>query len=95
MAISTVDALAALRTLNDAISRKPDEVPDGFLPAVQWAKLWSMPTSSTGHKLKAGVDAGLFEVRKFRIMSDGPTGKLAPVPHYKFLGSRNGKGKAK
>lgn len=95
MAISTVDALAALRMLNEAIAGKPDVVPEDFLTSTQWAKLWSTQMSSTWRKLKAGVDAGLFEVRRFRVMGEGQNGKITPVPHYRFLGSQNAKGKAK
>lgn len=96
MAISAVDALAALRTLNEAIAAKPSVVPEDFLTVDQWAEAWEIPRHTAYHKIKAGIAAKVFEVEKFRIATLNGDGRVIPVPHYRLVPvSRKAKGRGK
>lgn len=70
-----------LRRLRLAIANQPEEVPEGWRTASQWADLWEISSNAAGIVLAKAVKAGLMETRKFRVVA-GNRGAY-PTVHYK------------
>lgn len=63
------------------IPNEIDEVPHGWLTAVDLAGKMGKSRDTVGNQLTRAVREGRAEVRKFRVMT--PRGSY-PVPHYKL-----------
>lgn len=69
--------LAELRELG----RDLDEVPEGFKSTEYWGESWGINRAYAGALIKKGIEAGLWEARRFRIVNG--EGRPYPVPHYR------------
>ena len=56
-----------LKTLIDAITGKPDIVPDGWLTAEQWASVAGITSGQMRRKLTAAAKAGRMQKRDFLV----------------------------
>lgn len=68
-----------LARLTEALNCKTDAVPPGFKTRAQWQKEWGCSPSHAKKLINAGIEAGLIEVRKYRVMQ---TQGACPTPHY-------------
>lgn len=66
-----------------APKHEPDEVPPGWLTALQLGKLLGKDRSTITGLLQAAIKEGRAEVKKFRVQS-GQRG-IYPTPHYRLL----------
>lgn len=69
-----------LSRLQEALATKEDSVPEGFKTRAQWQAEWGCSDAHAKNLLKAGTDAGLIEVRKFRVKAGNG---VFPTPHYR------------
>lgn len=68
-----------LARLSEALASNEDTVPPGFKTRAQWQKEWGCSSSHAKKLLNAGIEAGLIELRKFKVkLGNGVT----PTPHY-------------
>lgn len=91
MAISTLDALNQLcAAVKGSMAETPEE---GFHTAEYYAAMKSVHRVHMERILKAGVEMGTVEARKYRVMR---TQAVRPIMHYRLLPvSRKAKGRAK
>jgi len=66
-----------------APKHEPDEVPTGWLTAIELGKLLGKDRSTVTGLLQTAIKEGRAEVRKFRVPS-GQRG-IYPTPHYRLL----------
>jgi len=78
-----VESSELLKRLRNAIACQPEPVPGGFKTAAQWAVMWGMTTNGAGIILQRSVKAGVMEMKKFRIHTNG-RGNY-PTPHYREI----------
>lgn len=57
-----------------------EEVPDGFLDLQGWMAESGLGREQTSRNLRKGMEAGIVEMRKFRVACGE---RVYPVPHYK------------
>lgn len=60
-----------------------DQVPKGFLPRAGWEQEWGLSMAETNKKISKFVNAGVMEMKKFRVVCQ--SGKNYPVPHYQII----------
>lgn len=72
----------SLKKLEALFQRKKTEKPEkGFHTRQQYSKLWRCGEQSANRRLRKYVDAGLMEIKYFKIR----TGLIIrPVPHYRI-----------
>lgn len=70
-----------LRRLKDAINNTEEKVPEGWKTAWQLQKEWDLSPAHTGRLIRAGVDQGILEARKFRIQTQRRG--VFPTEHYR------------
>lgn len=70
-----------LKRLKDAINNTEEQVPDGWKTAWQLQKDWDLSPAHTGRLIRAGVDRGILETRKFRIQTQRRG--VFPTEHYR------------
>lgn len=58
-----------------------DTVPKGWKTAIEWAKLENLSHPSVLRYLRAGVEKGILEKKKFKVIRSGV---VIPVPFYKL-----------
>lgn len=68
--------------LKDAISRKAEVVPPGWLTSNQWAAKWKLSGTQARCLLGSGLELGLVERRKFRVQNGR---RVCLVPHYREI----------
>lgn len=73
------EVAAALATLQDAIAKQIDTVPDGWRTSEQWSEAWKISRRRTGELIRAGIASGNVEVRQF-VVVNGPFRR--PLRHY-------------
>jgi hypothetical protein len=78
-----MESAELLKRLRDAIACQPEPVPGGFKTSAQWAKKWGMTTNGAGIVLQRSVKAGVMEMKKFRVPTEG-RGNY-PTPHYREI----------
>ncbi len=70
-----------LKRLRLAIANQPEEVPDGWHTANQWAEIWNITPNAAGIVLSRSVRIGEMESKKFRVIC-GNRGAY-PTTHYR------------
>lgn len=78
-----MDSAELLRQLRLAIANQPEEVPEGFKTAAQWADEWGITINAAGIVLSRSAKKGLVETIKFRVVS-GSRG-VYPIMHYRLI----------
>lgn len=70
-----------LRQLLGAVNNTEEKVPEGWKTAWQLQIEWGLSPAHTGRLIRAGVQKGILETRKFRI----PTQRrgIFPTEHYR------------
>lgn len=58
-----------------------DKIPDGWYTTRQLSEKAGISAGQTNRNLRAGVQKGIVEVRKFRILSGA---LLKQIPHYRM-----------
>lgn len=69
-----------LRQLKGAISNVEEKVPEGWVTAWQLQAEWGLSQAHTGRLIRAGVENGMIEARKFRIRTNRG---VFPTQHYR------------
>lgn len=72
--------LAAIKRASAVV----DEIPEGFLSVVEYAQLWDCDTSTAYQLLNKGVETGLAERKRFRVMTSTGARSMA---HYRQIKS--------
>lgn len=75
------EAQLLLERLSAIVNLTSEEIPAGYKTAREWAAIWDKSRSQTERFLKAGVEAGLMETRKFRGIAD--KGRVMIVTYYR------------
>lgn len=70
-----------LKRLKDALNNTEQQVPDGWKTAWQLQNEWDLSPAHTGRLIRAGVEKGIFETRKFRIATERRG--VFPTQHYR------------
>lgn len=70
-----------LRRLKDAVNNTEEQVPEGWKTAWQLQQEWGMSPAHTGRLIRAGVQKGILETRKFRIQTQRRG--VFPTEHYR------------
>lgn len=70
-----------LKRLKDAINNTEEQVPDGWKTAWQLQHELGMSPAHTGRLIRAGVQKGILETRKFRIKTQRRG--VFPTEHYR------------
>lgn len=78
-----MDSAELLERLRLAIANQPEEVPEGWRTAGQWADEWGITNNAAGIVLCRSAKKGLIEAKKFRVVS-GNRG-VYPVVHYRLI----------
>jgi len=63
------------------VPNQVDEVPDGWLTAIDLAAKLSKSRDTVSNQLTCAVKAGRAEIKKFRVMTNRGA---YPVPHYRL-----------
>lgn len=80
--------MSAWKDLFNALSRKPEKIPPGWLTAKQIAKETGKTRSGVAKYLPKGVRAGNVECRKFIVKVGN---RIMSAPHYRIIDNRKGK----
>lgn len=70
-----------LKRLKNAINNTEEQVPDGWKTAWQLQQEWGMSPAHTGRLIRAGVQKGILEARKFRVSTERRG--VFPTEHYR------------
>jgi hypothetical protein len=76
-----VGSAELLRQLKDAVTNMPEVVPNGWKTAWELQDEWNFSVAHTGRLIRAGIDNGILEMRKFRIATERRG--AFPTPHYR------------
>jgi hypothetical protein len=82
--MATPDLKATLRALQDGLRKaQAEEVPDGWLTVKEWAEKAQMSKVQAGRILRNAADAGLVEMRYWRIAVGN---RVQEAQHFKTKG---------
>lgn len=76
------DEFAALfAELREGVAERVDQVPDGFLTAMDWGRRWGVTQQHALKLLTHGMRTGRVEYKKFRVPTQQKKGYS--MPHYR------------
>jgi hypothetical protein len=75
------EAQMLLEKLSAIVNQSAEQIPEGWKTVREWSALWGKARSQTERFLKAGVEAGVMETRKFRGVAD--KGRVMIVSYYR------------
>jgi hypothetical protein len=70
-----------LKSLKAAINNTEEQVPEGWKTTWQLQLEWGLSPAHTGRLIRAGVQKGILEARKFRIQTQRRG--VFPTEHYR------------
>lgn len=76
-----MDSTELLKRLRAAIRKDEELVPDGWKTATNLSKEWGMSMAHTHRMIRKGIEIGLLEQRRFRVLSRGRG--VYPLWHYR------------
>ena len=76
-----MDSAELLKRLRAAIRRDEELVPDEWKTATSLSSEWRMSMAHTHRMIRKGIEIGLLEQRKFRVLSRGRG--VYPLWHYR------------
>ena len=80
---AAMDAAGVLQAIQAEMRKRgTEEVPAGWMTTAEWAKEWEMALSNARLNLKAGVESGLIEAKRFRVNVGN---RVAPTWHFRSV----------
>jgi hypothetical protein len=78
-----MESAELLRRIRNELLQKTEQPTEGWKTAKQWMGEWGLHQSQTTRLLQRAVDAGIMEVRPFRMPCSNRSSY--PIPHYREI----------